>query len=146
MPYRNSTIISNLSMTNFSSFILLHPLSPSPSWIILKQFLDHNPFLHLRSSFWDFARVRVCVCVCVCVCSHLAAWGILISWLGMEPTSLALRPQSPNHWTIREAHPKRLLLLLSSYGTPFRTEHLLGTKSAVLISTSFFFFQPHSQR
>ena len=127
MPHRNSTVISNLSMTNFSSFILLHPLSPSPRWITLKQFLWSQS---LPASQIFLLRFRVCVCVCVCVWSHLAAWGIFVSWLGMEPTSLALRPQSPNYWTSRE---------VSFWETAF-APFFLGTKSAVLISTSFFFF------
>ena len=33
---------------------------------------------------------------------HCTAWGILVPLLGIEPAPLAVKAQSPNHWTARE--------------------------------------------
>ena len=135
MPHRNSTIISNLSMTDFSSFITLHPLSSLPVWITLKQFL-WSQFLPASQLF----LLRFLMCVCVLVCLITLHEGSSFPDWEWNP--------HPLHWDLKvltigppgESHSERLLLLLSSYGTPFRIEGLLGTKPAVLISTSFFLF------
>ena len=47
--------------------------------------------------------LNVCVCVCVCVFYGLyhMACGILVPQPGIKPGPLAVKVQSPNHWTVR---------------------------------------------
>ena len=53
------------------------------------------------TSSHQVAKVCVC-CVCVVDAPHHVAHRVLFPWLGIEPVPLAVKAQSPNHWTTRE--------------------------------------------
>ena len=45
--------------------------------------------------------LNVCVCVCVFYGLYHMACGILVPQPGIKPGPLAVKVQSPNHWTVR---------------------------------------------
>ena len=48
------------------------------------------------------ARLLSFYLLLLCFWLHHAAFGILVPWLGTELTLLAVKAESPNHWTTRE--------------------------------------------
>ena len=75
-----------------------HPLSP----LLLLTCLSQHQYLFQRvGSSHQVAKVCVC-CVCVLNAPHHMAHRVLFPWLGIEPVPLAVKAQSPNHWTTRE--------------------------------------------
>ena len=74
-------------MCNLATFCPFTVLGDHHLYLVPKHFYDLNrnpiPFIFI---FWP----------------HLAACGIFVPQLGVEPAPLAVKTQSPNHWTSRE--------------------------------------------